>query len=82
MVHEQRTLRSNFDRLLDLTDDAALEAACLDEILQSQGVSLDVADLLNMAIAHDAGRTFLARNENDFAASSVYQLIDLDIVER
>jgi predicted nucleic acid-binding protein len=80
MLREQNDLRSNFDRILDFDDDAALEAAYLDEKLRNQDVSLDVADLLNVAIAHDEGATFLTRNENDFDRAPVHQLVDIDIV--
>jgi tRNA(fMet)-specific endonuclease VapC len=82
MLNEQTKLRSNFDRILDFDDDTALEAAYLDDRLQSQGVSIDVADLLNLATAHEEGATFLTRNQNDFDKAPVHELVDLDVVPR
>jgi tRNA(fMet)-specific endonuclease VapC len=82
MLHEQTKLRSNFDRIIDFSDDTALEAAYLDDKLQSQGVSIDVADLLNLATAHEEGATFLTRNRTDFDKAPVYELVDVDIVRR
>jgi len=82
MLHEQTKLRSNFDRILDFNDDTALEAAYLDDKLQNQGVSIDVADLLNLATAHEKGATFLTRNGNDLDKAPVHELVDLDVVRR
>ncbi|AWB28057.1 type II toxin-antitoxin system VapC family toxin [Halococcoides cellulosivorans] len=76
----QRALADNFDRILDLTDDAGLEAAALDESLSAQGVTLDTADLLNLAIAHEAGGTFVTHNANDFDTPPVHDLVDIDVV--
>lgn len=76
----QRVLTDNFDRILDFTDETGLEAAAIDEALSAQGVTLDTADLLNLAIAHEAGGTFVTHNANDFDKPPVHDLVDIDIV--
>ncbi|QGA82045.1 type II toxin-antitoxin system VapC family toxin [Halomicrobium sp. LC1Hm] len=80
MIETQNNLQSNFDRIINFTDDTALEAAYLGEKLQSQGVSLDAADLLNLATAHEEGATFVTHNSNDFDKGPVTQLTDVDVV--
>jgi len=80
MLRTQRVLKETLDRTLDLTDDIALEAAYLDEKLGEQGVSLETADLLNLATAHEAGATFVTHNSSDFDKPPIYQLADLDVV--
>jgi tRNA(fMet)-specific endonuclease VapC len=82
MRHEQTKLQSNFDRIIDFGDDTALEAAYLDEKLQSRGISIDTADLLNLATAHEQSATFLTRNENDFDTGPVHELVDIDVIRR
>jgi tRNA(fMet)-specific endonuclease VapC len=82
MRHEQTKLQSNFDRIIDFGDDTALEAAYLDEKLQSRGISIDTADLLNLATAHEQSATFLTRNENDFDKGPVHELVDIDVIRR
>jgi len=80
MLRTQRVLKETLDRTLDLTDDIALEAAYLDEKLGDQDVSLDTADLFNLATAHEAGATFVTHNRNDFDKSPIHELTDIDIV--
>ncbi|WP_324662848.1 type II toxin-antitoxin system VapC family toxin [Haloarcula sediminis] len=80
MLRVQRRLRSDFDRILDFSDDAALEAAYLQDRLQSQGLSLDAIDLLNLATAHNEGATFVTHNSNDFDTEPVHALTDVDVV--
>ncbi len=80
MIETQNTLQSNFDRILNVTDDTALEAAYLGEKLQSHGVSLDAANLLNLAATHEQGATFVTHNSNDFDKGPVRQLADVDVV--
>ncbi|QSG08054.1 type II toxin-antitoxin system VapC family toxin [Halapricum desulfuricans] len=80
MLRTQRVLRETLDRILDLTDDVALEAAYLDEQLGEQGVSLETADLLNLATAHEAGATFVTHNSNDFDKTPIHHLADVDVV--
>jgi tRNA(fMet)-specific endonuclease VapC len=80
MLQEQRHLESSFDRILPFTADTALEAAYLDEKLQSQGVTLDPVDLLNLATAHTEGGTFVTHNKNDFNKGPVFDLADVDVV--
>lgn len=73
-------LQSSLDRILPFTAETALEAAYLDEKLQSQGVTLDSVDLLNLATAHEAGGTFITHNKNDFDTGPLHQLVDVDVV--
>ena len=80
MIETQNNLQSNFDRIINFTDDTALEAAYLGEKLQSQGVSLDAADLLNLATAHEEGATFVTHNSNDFDKTPIHHLADVDVV--
>jgi len=80
MIREQTQLRSEFDRIVGFSDDTALEAAYIDQKLQEQGLSVDTADLLNLATAHELGATFLTRNKNDFDKTPIQQLVDLEIV--
>lgn len=80
MLQIQSTLRANFDRILQFTDDTALEAAYLDEKLQSQGISLDPVDLLNLATAHTKNGTFITHNKRDFDEPPLHELVDVDVV--
>jgi tRNA(fMet)-specific endonuclease VapC len=80
MLQEQQHLQNSFDRILPFTTDAALEAAYLDEKLQSQGVALDAIDLLNLATAHEAGGKFVTHNKNDFDKGPLHALVDVDVV--
>lgn len=80
MVRTQRVLDEVLDRTLDLTDGVALEAAYLDEKLGEQGVSLDTADLLNLATAHEAGATFVTHNSDDFDKPPIHELTDVDVI--
>ena len=80
MMQAQRRLQSDFDRVLNFTDDAALEAAYLQNRLQSQGTSLNTVDLLNLATAYNKGATFVTHNKNDFDKGPLHNLADVDIV--
>jgi len=80
MVQELQHLRDSFDRILPFTVDTALEAAYLDEKLQSQGVTLDPIDLLNLATAQEAGCRFITHNKNDFDCGPVRDIADVDVV--
>jgi tRNA(fMet)-specific endonuclease VapC len=80
MLQSQRTLNRDIDRILDFSDDVALEAAYLDERLQTQGVTLDPIDMLNLATAHEAGATFVTHNSNDFDKSPIQELTDIDVI--
>ena len=80
MVKAQRRLQSNFDRILDFSDDAALEAAYLQDRLASQDTSLDAVDLLNLATAYNEGATFVTHNANDFDKEPLLDLADVDVV--
>jgi tRNA(fMet)-specific endonuclease VapC len=76
----RRTLNQHLDRVIDFTDGTAAEAAYLDEQLQSHGVNLSPADLLNLATAYEAGGTFVTHNKNDFDKAPFHELVDVDIV--
>lgn len=76
----RRTLNQHLDRILDFTDGTAAEAAYLDEKLQSQGVALPPADLLNLSTAYEAGGTFVTHNKNDFDKPPLLELADVDII--
>jgi tRNA(fMet)-specific endonuclease VapC len=76
----RRTLNQHLDRVIDFTDGTAAEAAYLDEQLQSHGVNLSPADLLNLATAYEAGGTFVTHNKNDFDKAPLHELVAVDIV--
>jgi len=80
MLQEQQQLRSSLDRILPFTDDTALEAAYIDQTLQSQGITLDAVDLLNLATAHEVGGLFVTHNSTDFDKEPIKQLADIDVV--
>lgn len=80
MMQERHHLQTNFDRILSFTDDTALEAAYLDRNLQSQGVTLEAVDLLNLATAYAEGGTFVTHNKNDFDKKPVHSLADVEVV--
>jgi len=80
MLRSQRTLNEDIDRILDFSDDVALEAAYLGERLETQGVTLDPIDMLNLATAHEAGVTFVTHNSNDFDKTPIHQLADVDVI--
>jgi tRNA(fMet)-specific endonuclease VapC len=80
MERAQTRLTSTLDRIIDFTGNTALEAAYLDERLQSQGISLDPVDLLNLATAHTEGGTFVTHNKNDFDKGPLLDLVDVDVV--
>jgi len=80
MMQAQRRLQSDFDRILNFSDDAALEAAYLQDRLESQDISLDTVDLLNLATAHNEGATFITHHTNDFANGPLLALVDVAVV--
>ena len=80
MAKELQHLRSSFDRILPFTCDTALEAAYLDEKLQSHGVVLDPVDLLNLATAREATGTFVTHNKNDFDRPPVREIAEVDVI--
>lgn len=80
MERARTRLTSTLDRIIDFTGNTALEAAYLEERLQSQDVSLDPVDLLNLATAHTEGGTFITHNKNDFDKEPLLELADVDIV--
>jgi tRNA(fMet)-specific endonuclease VapC len=81
MKRVQRTLQSSVDRIVEFTDEMALEVAYLDEKLRSRGVDLPPVDLLNLATAHTEAGTFVTRNRRDFGEPSVESLADIDIID-
>ena len=80
MQRTRTLLRSNFDRIIDFSDDTALEAAYLDEKLRSQGVTLPTVDLLHLAAAHAEGGTFVTHDENDFDKPPLHDLVNVDVI--
>ena len=80
MVRARNKLQSEFDRIIDFSDDVALEAAYLDERLQLQGVSLDTVDLLNLATAYEDGGKFVTHNKRDFDKGPLHDLADVDVL--
>lgn len=80
MQRTRTLLRSNFDRIIDFSDDTALEAAYLDEKLRSQGVTLPTVDLLHLAAAHAEGGTFVTHDRNDFDKPPLHDLVNVDVI--
>lgn len=80
MEQARRQLANTLDRIIDFTDETALEAAYLDERLNSQGITLSPVDLLNLATAHTEGATFVTHNKRDFDKPALLDLVDVDIV--
>ncbi|WP_276298854.1 type II toxin-antitoxin system VapC family toxin [Halorussus lipolyticus] len=80
MEQARNHLSSHLDRIVDFTSRTALEAAYLDERLREDGVSLDPADLLNVATAHAEGGTFVTHNKHDFDKPPLRELVDVDVV--
>jgi tRNA(fMet)-specific endonuclease VapC len=76
----RQRLTSAIDRIVDFTHDTAVEAAYLDELLTAQGVSLAPADLLNLAIAYEAGGTFVTHSRNDFDKAPLHGIADIDVI--
>lgn len=80
-VRRQRnTLLDTFEEILPLTTDVAVEATLLQQSLTQQNVTLDVADLLHVATARNAGATFVTCDAADFDIPPIRQLLDVDIV--
>lgn len=73
-------LTTTLDRIVDFSGSTALEAAYLDNRLRAQDVSLEPADLLNLATAHEEGGVFVTHNKNDFAKGPVTELTNVDVV--
>lgn len=80
MERARTRLTSTLDRIIEFTGNSALEAAYLEERLQSQGISLDPVDLLNLATAHTEGGTFVTHNKNDFDKKALLELADVDVI--
>lgn len=80
MERVRRRFRDQLDRVVNFTDDAALEAAYLDRKLRAQGVIVPPIDLLNLATAHAEGGTFVTHNKNDFDKPPLRSLVDVDII--
>jgi len=77
---QKRELNAHLDGILPLTDDVASEAAQLQVLLQKQGVSLALGDLLHAATAREAGATFVTR-DGDFDSEPLEDLMAIDIIE-
>lgn len=77
---QQRALQERFDAILPFTDDVAAGGAQLQVALDSQDVSLSIADLFHAATAREAGATFVTRDA-DFDREPVRQLLDVDVIQ-
>jgi len=73
-------LTTTLDRIIDFSGSTALEAAYLDDRLRTQDVSLEPADLLNLATAHEEGGIFVTHNKHDFDVDPIHQLTNVDVV--
>lgn len=80
MEQARRQLTATLDRILGFDGDTALETAYLDDRLQSQGVGLEPADLLNLGTAYEAGGTFVTHNKADFDRAPLRELADVDVI--
>jgi len=78
---QQRLLNSRLDGILPLTDEVAAEAAQLRTLLGEYDVTLDLADLLHVATARDAGATFVTRDVADFDKQPLKDLLAIDILD-
>lgn len=78
---QQRLLDERFDAVLPVTDGVASETARIENAFDSQGVSLDTADLLHAATARNAGATFVTCDVNDFDKPPIRDLLDVDFVD-
>lgn len=76
----KKNLEKQLDRIIEFDNTVAVEAAYLDERLQSQGVTVPTVDLLNLATAYSTDSTFITHNKRDFDKSPIYSLTDLDVV--
>jgi predicted nucleic acid-binding protein len=78
---ERRQVESRVDAVLPFDADCALEAATIENLLDSAGTSLDAGDLLIAAIARNAGARLATANKNDFDKEPIRQLLDVDVIE-
>lgn len=69
------------DEISPFDEDAAVEAANMENTLANAGTSLDAADLLIAATARNNGGTLATGNVNDFDKTPIHQLMDVDIVD-
>jgi len=80
VVQTRQKLQQVFDEILPFTAEVAVEAWRLDDLLESQGVSLEPLDLLNLATSRDVGATFVTHNKRDFDKRPLHDLVDVDVV--
>jgi predicted nucleic acid-binding protein len=78
---QQRLLNSRLDGILPLTDEVASEAAQLQTLFDEHDIALDLADLLHVATARDAGATFVTRDAGDFDKQPLRDLLSIDIID-
>lgn len=74
-------LKQMLNRVVPFDEDAAVEAAGMENSLSSVGTSLAGADLLIAATARDIGATLATANKNDFDKEPVHQLMDIDVID-
>jgi predicted nucleic acid-binding protein len=76
----QRSLDTQLDGVLPVTDDVAAEAVNIENSLAGTSTSLDPLDLLHAATARSAGATFVTADKRDFDKGPILDLLDVDIV--
>lgn len=77
---QRRRLESVFQEVAPITLDVATEAAELSQLLATQGISLDAADLLHAATARANSGTFVTADAADFDKPEIRQLVDVDVI--
>jgi len=80
VAQTKQKLLDVFDETLPFTAEVAVEAWRINNLLESQGISLDALDLLNLATSQEAGATFVTHNKRDFDKSPIHSLVDVDVV--
>ena len=80
VTQTKQKLQQIFDEILPFTTEVAVEAWRINNLLESQNVSLEPLDLLNLATSQEVGATFVTHNRNDFDKAPIHQLTDLEIV--
>lgn len=78
---QRRRLESVFQEVAPITLDVATEAAELSQLLATQGISLDAADLLHVATARANSGTFVTADAADFDKPAIHQLVDVDVID-
>lgn len=80
VAQTKQKLQQVFDEVLPFTAEVAVEAWRINDLLESQNVSLEPLDLLNLATSQEVGATFVTHNKNDFDKPPLHELVDVDVV--